>query len=142
MKTIAALILIVTVGLYSCKNSSQAMSSTETVPNADKKVSDGSQTTEKITYDMIVSFISKASGIDKALQAKVDAKIASFNIGNKTTIKPEIVTWGREGERDYLFVLKNLSTDKKKEFISSIEEVVGSSDMANITFNQKSRYKR
>ena len=91
---------------------------------------------------MIVSFISKGEGIDHELKDKVDARIVLFNKENKTDIQPEIVGWGREGEKDYNFVLKNLSTEVHKKFVAAMEEEVKSTDMANITFNQPSVHKR
>ena len=142
MKTITTLILILSVGIFSCKNSSQAMSSNETIPNPDKKDNTKKPENQEITYDMIISFISKGEGIDRKLKEAVDKSIATFNTEQKVKIKPELQMWGREGETDYNFILKNLSTKQKKDFISSMEETVGSTDMAHITFNQKSVHKR
>ena len=142
MKTLTALTLILSLGLYSCKSTSQAKSTTETVPNGDKNETTGKTEVKEKVYDMIISFISKGEGIDRDLKTKVDAVLENFNKTNKTDIKPEILGWGREGEVDYNFNLKNLSTKQKKTFISSIEETVGSTDMAHITFNQKSVHKR
>lgn len=142
MKTITALTLILSLGVYSCKSTSQAKSTTETVPNEDNKETAGKTDEKDKVYDMIISFISKGAGIDSDLKSKVDVALKNFNNTNKTDLKPEIISWGREGEVDYNFILKNLSTKQKKAFISSIEETVGSTDMAHITFNQKSVHKR
>ena len=142
MKTLTALTLILTLGVYSCKSTSQAKSTTETVPNGDKKETAEKTDEKDKVYDMIISFISKGEGIDRDLKTKVDTVLENFNKTSKTDIKPEIIGWGREGEVDYNFNLKNLSTKQKKAFISSIEETVGSTDMAHITFNQKSVHKR
>ena len=135
MKKFATVTILLTVILstFSCKSTSKS----------NEKESKTTQTDSKETiYDMNISFISKASGIDTALKIKVDNAIETFNKTNKTSIKPEIVHWGREGETDYDFTLKNLSTVQKKAFTSSIEETIGSSDMAHITFNKKSVHKR
>lgn len=139
-----ALIIAVSILLFSCKNSSQAMDSTKPVPDTTKptNLTKGDTNQEVVIYDMIISFISKASGIDQELKAKVDARIALFNKENKTDIQPEIVGWGREGEKDYNFVLKNLSTEVHKKFVAAMEQEVKSTDMANITFNQPSVHKR
>ena len=118
------------------------MSSNETIPNPDKKDNTKKPENQEITYDMIISFISKGEGIDRKLKEAVDKSIATFNTEQKVKIKPELQMWGREGETDYNFILKNLSTKQKKDFISSMEETVGSTDMAHITFNQKSVHKR
>ena len=144
MKTITVSTIIIAIMLtaFSCKSTSQAKSTTETVPNGDKTTSLGKTDPKNMTYDMIISFISKASGIDRPLKEKVDTAIENFNKKNKTDIKPEILGWGREGEVDYNFLFKNLSTQQKKSFITSMEETVGSTDMVHITFNQKSVHKR
>lgn len=139
MKTLAFIILIGTSSLFSCKNSSQAMGSDKIEPTNSGK---HEITNNDVTYDMIISFISKASGIDRELKPKIDEAIASFNTKHNLEIKKNAIGWGREGETDYNLILKNLSTSQKKEFISSIEEIVASSDMVHITFNQKSVHKR
>jgi hypothetical protein len=144
MKTLTTTIIILALsfGAFSCKSTSQAKSTTETIPNGDKKNPSEKTDQKDMTYDMIISFISKASGIDSKVKTSVDTALETFNKTNKTDIKPEIVHWGREGELDYNFVLKNLSTKQKKAFIGSMKEVVGSSDMAQFTFDQKSVHKR
>jgi len=135
MKTITttAIIFALTLSAFSCKSTSKAESKNTSTAQTDLK---------DMIYDVIISFISKASGIDQALKGKVDAALATFNKSNKAEIKPEITHWGREGETDYNFSLKNLSTKQKKAFITSMEEIVGDTDMAHITFNQKSVHKR
>lgn len=139
-----ALLIVASILLFSCKNSSQAMDSTKPVPDTTKptNLSKGDINQDKVIYDMIVSFISKGEGINHELKDKVDARIVLFNKENKTDIQPEIVSWGREGEKDYNFVLKNLSTGIQKKFIAAMEHEVKSTDMANITFNQLSVHKR
>jgi hypothetical protein len=140
MKKLILITTITFISLSACKNSSEAMSTDNITPSS-KETTTRHDAADK-TYDVIISFISMASGIDQKIKAKVDTAIAEFCKKNKVTIKPEIIPWGREGERDYNFVLKNLSTTQKKAFIGSMEEAVGSSNMAHITFNQKSVHKR
>jgi hypothetical protein len=131
MKTLLFVILITTTGLFACKKSQQAMGADKIVP-----ANSGTKTQAGKTYDMKISFISKGEGIDYKLKGKIDALIVSFNKENKTAITPVINSWGREGEKDYNFILKNLSTSKKEAFISSVKEIAGSTDMAHITFNK------
>jgi hypothetical protein len=129
MKTILYIILITSTGMFACKKSEQAM-------GADKIVPANSKTSTAKVYDMKISFISKGEGIDHKLKNKIDALLVSFNKENQTAIAPVIKGWGREGEMDYNFIFKNLSTSKKKAFISSVKEIAGSTDMAHITFNK------
>ena len=139
MRTFTFIILIATSCLFACKNSSKAMGGDTIEPSNSNKT----ETPQKDpTYDMIISFISKGEGIDRKLKTKIDEAILAFNTKHQLKIELNGLSWGREGETDYNLILKNLSTSQKKEFISSIEEIVGTSDMAPITFNQKSVHKR
>jgi|TARA_B110000116_G_C16362910_1_gene370640 hypothetical protein len=138
MKTLFLTLIIASATLFSCKSPSKAI-------NSEKTVSENSElpaSTKETVFDIIIVFISKASGIDSDLKAKIDSELASFNQKHKTNIKPEIASWGREGERDYLFQTKNLSTTQKKELIGKIKAAIGSSDMAHIMLNKKSVHKR
>jgi hypothetical protein len=138
MKKIVYIILAVSISLVTCKNSSKAMGSDKIEPSKSKK----GKTVQNLTFDVIISFISKGEGIDNKLKDKIDGAVSSFNAKHKLKIKSNGLSWGREGEIDYNFILKNLSTSQKKEFISSMKETVGSSDMAHLTFNQQSVHKR
>ncbi len=132
--TLTALLFATT--LFSCKCTSHA-TKTETAA-----VSNTETTDQENTYDVIISFTSKAAGIDNSIKNKVDAIIADFNAKNGNKIEPEIVPWGREGEIDYLFLTKNLSTTEKKSFIAQVKESLGSSDTVFISFDKKAVHKR
>jgi hypothetical protein len=138
MKTLFLTLIIASATLFSCKSPSKAI-------NSEKTVSENSElpaSTKETVFDIIIVFISKASGIDSDLKAKIDSELATFNEKHKTNIKPEIASWGREGERDYLFITKNLSTKQKKELIGKFKAAIGSSDMAHIILDKKSVHKR
>jgi len=138
MKTLTLIVLIASASLFSCKSTPQAMGTDKITPTNARN-----ETAQKETiYDIIIMFISKASGIDSDLKAKIDTELATFNKEHNTDLKPEIVGWGREGERDYLFRTKNLSTKQKKQLIAQFKSAVGSSDMARIILNKKSVHKR
>lgn len=132
MRTLAILILGASLSFYSCKSQSQATNSikTETATN------------EEGFYDMIVSFASKGAGINRDVRQKLDDLIVSFNQNNSTTINYEKYGWGREGEVDYLFTLKNLSTKQQKELKAKVKEVVGNAEMIFISYNSKCVHKR
>lgn len=142
MKTFLFVILIATTSLFACKNSSKAMGSDTIEPSNSGKNQPKENIQGDVTYDMIISFISKGAGIDHKLKGKIDAILKSFNEKNNTNIKPEIIGWGREGEVDYHFTGKNLSTSQKKALRSQVKEAIGTSDMAHLTFNKKSVHKR
>ena len=142
MKTLTFTILLASTILFSCKNSPKAMDSTSIVPSKTKTINQTKTAEKDIVYDVILSFISKASGIDHVLKEKIDDALAASNKKYGTTLKPEIVHWGREGEIDYLLITKNLSTKQMKELEGDIREAIGSSDMVHVTYNQKSVHKR
>ena len=134
MKNIIPIIVITLTSLYSCSNTTQAVEAKKNTPTQPKVVSP--------TYDVLISFISKGEGINDELKNKIDLIIITFNEKNKTTVAPEIISWGREGELDYGFLTKNLSTNQKRTLTSQIKEAIGSSDLVRISFNQKSVHKR
>jgi hypothetical protein len=138
MKTLTLTLIIASATLFSCKCQSKATESVKTVSN----ITELPTTTKETVFDIIIMFISKASGIDSDLRAKIDAELSAFNKKNNTNIQPEIATWGREGEKDYLFLTKNLSTKQKKELIGIFKAAIGSSDMAHIILDKKSVHKR
>ena len=133
MKHLTLILLTATLGLNACKNT------TKTIGSEKASIT---ESTEDFKYDIIISFFSKSSGIDSELKIKVDNTIKSFNIEKNTHITPEIIPWGREGERDYLFVTKNLSTSQKASLVSQIKETVGSSEKVHLYFNKIAVHKR
>ncbi len=141
MRNFIIITLIASSTLIACKNSSKAMSSDRIEPsNSGKNIKQVE--TQDVTYDMIISFISKGEGVDNKMVEKINAAIATFNKDNNVNLKPEKVGWGREGEVDYNFIAKNLSTGQKKALATKIKETIGSSDMVFVKFNTKSVHKR
>ena len=128
---------MVCLSFFSCKNSTSVNSNkkltTETLPPTKNN---------EVVYDVIISFTSMGEGIDDVLRKKVDAEILNFNNEHNLTIQPQIVRWGREGETDYNILLKNLSTSQKKQFISSLKEMVGISELTLIYLDQVAVHKR
>ncbi len=78
-----------------------------------------------------LSFISKGGGIDIDRQDKIKEFISSH------PKKPafEERHWGREGEVNYCFQLKELSADEQKSFISEIKKLISSTDMVLVSEN-------
>jgi len=126
--------------MFSCKNSTSVSSPSTTVSKTATNPQNNSAS--EIIYDVILSFTSMGEGIDDSTKGKIDTLIMNFNNQNHLMIKPGIVNWGREGERDYNFLLKNLSTVKKKEFISAIKETISDSEITIMHLNQEAVHKR
>ena len=115
------------ISLIACKNGETATTK-ETTAN----VTTEKQAEQAKSYDLVLEFISKGAGIDNDLLANFKEGLAKFNSVNKTDIKPDISHWGREGETNLNFNLRNLSTEQKTKFIGFVKETVGSTDMVHV----------
>lgn len=104
------------------------------------KSSDTSSSSKTVTttYRLIVSFISKGAGTDHNLREAFTKYIESH------PKKPsfELIHWGREGEADYCFTLKELSKKEQETFVKEIQTIIGKSDMAHISENAECLHKR
>ena len=84
------------------------------------------------TYELVVSFISKGSGIDGKTKDKIDGFIKSFH----KKVEFEVCQMGREGETNYLFHLKELKEHEKKKFIKELKEQITDKEMVRVGENQ------
>jgi maltose-binding protein MalE len=130
------IIMLSAITLIACKNSAKTTkvenpSTTQETTNSDEK-----------TFDVIVQFISKGEGTARELGVKFDEAVAKFNKDNHTNIEADRRQWGREGEYDLNFDLKNLSTKQKNSFLSLVKETVGHTDMVHLKYNEKAVHKR
>ena len=108
-----------------CKTKKEASNSTE-IPN--------SKEDEKVTqYRLILTFISKGTGVDSKLKSEI---LAYTSTHPKKPIS-KIVLWGREGETDHCFSLKELKKTEQVEFIAGIKKIIGTSDMVLLVENSK-----
>ncbi|MBE7443514.1 MAG: hypothetical protein KF732_07145 [Flavobacteriales bacterium] len=129
------IIMLSAITLIACKSNSKTTkvdnSTTQETTNPDEQV-----------FDLIVQFISKGEGTARELGVKFDEAVAKFNKDNHTNIEADKRHWGREGEYDLNFDLKNLSTKQKNSFISLVKETVGHTDMVHLKYNEKAVHKR
>lgn len=140
MKTFIILALGLSLSFYSCKSQSQAMhSSNLDTNNSDKK---NTPSNEPGVYDIIVSFASKGTGINRDVKKKLDDALTLFGQNNEVTLNIEKYGWGREGEVDYLFLIKNLSTKQQKDLKAKVKEVIGDTEMIFISYDSKCVHKR
>jgi hypothetical protein len=84
------------------------------------------------TFALVVSFISKGSGIDGKTKDKIDAFIKGFH----KKVEFEICQMGREGETNYLFHLKELKEHEKKKFIKELNEQIPDKEMVHVEENK------
>lgn len=72
---------------------------------------------------MVVSFISKGAGIDRAAQANLDKWLSK-----NADVKYTKVAWGREGEVDYVFDLKTRDAAAQKEVVKDVRALIGTNE--------------
>ena len=89
-------------------------------------------TQKKDTYKLVVSFISKGSGIDYKSKEKIDTFIKGFH----KKVEFEICQMGREGETNYLFHLKELKEHEQKKFIKELKEQILDKEMVHVEENK------
>ncbi len=76
------------------------------------------------TVRFMVAFISQGMGIDDTQKAKLDAWLAKQN-GVQYNVSP----WGREGEMNYCFPLKNTSAGDQQKFINDLKSQITKRDL-------------
>ena len=93
-------------------------------------------------YRFNVSFISIGSGTDSKAKQQFNEFITQFNNNNKVAIKPEITSWGREGEKDYCLKLNDLNQELQNKFIVDTKELLKASKLVRYYENSTCRQKR
>ncbi|MGE0128101.1 MAG: hypothetical protein AB7U82_08475 [Blastocatellales bacterium] len=91
---------------------------------------------------LIISFHSRASGIDGRAKREIDKFISSYGKEKGVQLAKEVVRWGKEGELDYCFKLSEISEEDQKNFVSRIEVLVRNSDRTRMQENAPCRNKR
>jgi hypothetical protein len=90
---------------------------------------------------LIISFQSRASGIDRGTKKEIDEFISKYEKEKGVQLAKEVVRWGREGEVDYCFKLSELSKEDQKDFVSGIKPLAGGSKQTVIVENAPCRSK-
>jgi hypothetical protein len=169
MKTLmltASAIILIGFGCGSSKNSAQTdtTSSTATPPTEEAvgTATSGSQTgtgsggvstttgdgsssgnkQEDTKYRLIVSFISIGEGIDHEARKKMDQVIENWQNKTGKTIVMENYPWGREGEVDFCFHLKELSAQDQAAMAREMRTVFNGNQLIQISEFQPSMHKR
>lgn len=87
------------------------------------------------TSRLIVSFYSPGNGIDRKAKAKFDTFLSDY----KPTLAYSSTKWGREGEIDYCFDLKELSPEQQEAFVASAKELLSGSKKVRFSENELCR---
>ena len=132
-------IILSAISFIACKNGQKSI---DTKDNSSTEKTAETANPQDVVFDVIVQFISKGEGIAHPIKTKFEEAVAKFNKDNNTNIEADVRHWGREGEIDLNYNLKNLSTKQKSAFLSLVKETVGDTDMVHIKYNEKGVQKR
>lgn len=121
-------LIIGIASMIACK----ATSDSSTTSAKTSEISTETTSKQVDSYDVIVQFISKGAGIDNDLFNKFQGAMARFNKEQGLNLKADRKPWGREGEFDLQYNLKDLSTKQKQKFNDLLDSVVGKTDMVHI----------
>ncbi len=129
MKNILIITTVISIAFISlsCKTN-KAQTSASSQPMNDSK---------EIKYRVIVSFASKGAGTSYPERKAFDSYIESHP--KKPAYKS--VIWGREGETDYCFTLKELSKKEQAEFIAEAKKLTATNPLVSINENALSQHK-
>ncbi len=93
-------------------------------------------------YRFIVSFISIGEGTDRTGRETMDGVLASWEKKKGAPVSFESVPWGREGEVDFCFNLKELSRKEQESFVTDMKSAFKGRSLVQITENQPCVHKR
>jgi hypothetical protein len=93
-------------------------------------------------YRFIVSFISIGEGTDRNGRETLDGVLASWEKKKGAPVAFESVPWGREGEVDFCFNLKELSKKEQELFIADMKTAFNGRSLIQMTENQPCVHKR
>jgi len=125
MKTKIILLLSIVMLSFACKNSKNTSKNTDT----DK-------------YRVIYSFISIGEGTDSKAFAILESYLISFGKKENKTIAYDKYPWGREGEVDYCFYLKELNKGAQKDFVNGLNNIAKQSKLIRIYENMACVHKK
>lgn len=100
----------------SCKEKKQS------VEEKDKTKTESSEKQVGEIINFKVSFISIGSGIDIDAKKSYEEFIKSFENQNKLKLTFEKNSWGREGEIDFCFMLNDIDSRLRVQFINQTKE--------------------
>jgi hypothetical protein len=124
---------IISLSLFSCKSKKQ--SNTVSEIKTETNTTNTNQRLENGSYRLIVSFISIGTGVD----GEAYNKLEKFIKEHPKSPSFEQKRWGREGEVDFMFTLKEFKANEQLKFISDLKVAIGKSDRVLYKENEKSR---
>jgi len=144
-KSFFILAIIGFITFVGCKPGNQASTNSEANHSKKSKATETVETTNPDapgTSRLIVSFISIGEGADFSAKDSMDTYIAAYQTESKKQLTFESVPWGREGEFDYCFTLKELSAKEQVKFIEGLRAHLKFSELVQISENQPCKQRR
>jgi hypothetical protein len=124
MQNLTIIMLIAIVNIFSSCNRKEAKTVSSKVVNESVVKSDSV---------LVVSFISKGSGVDKNAINTLKTFIDEYNTNSKKPVTYLVKSWGREGEKDYCI------NESNKEFIDKVKSAMQSFELVRIKENSTCR---
>jgi hypothetical protein len=128
-----SLTTIISLSFFSCKSKKE--SNTVSEIKTETNTSNTSQNTANGTYRLIVSFISIGTGVDGDAYSRLE----KFIQDHPKKLAYEKKRWGREGEEDFMFTLKEFKASEQAKFIADLKVAIGKSERVQYKENEKSR---
>ena len=133
MKSIVLIFSVVAlIATSSCKNKEKA-ASTATNTNPASAASNSKNMQSEKKYRLVISYNSIGTGIDRDAYEKMEKFVKEHP--NKPAY--DRYTYGREGETDIAFFLKEIKSGDQAKFISDLKAAIGKSDRVNYKENDK-----
>lgn len=141
MKSVHLYLLItIAISNFNCSGSKKTTNDNKSVSTGNTEITGTAQGGDaKKTFRFTVSFISKGAGTDYQIKQKYDGFITDFETKNKVKIAVNKASWGREGETDYCFELKEISKELATQFIAESKALLSASDRINLGENTHCR---
>jgi len=139
-KLLFFVILIAGASFYSCKcckttQKTQDTLQTQVVPFNDNTIKEN-------PVRFFISFISRGEGPNATIKQNIDDYIAKYETEKNKKIAFDKYPWGREGEVDYCFELKELTSSEQAAFIAGAKKIIGESVTVFTYENQVCKHKR
>ena len=137
LKSICLISILFSLYLLSCKSTKDTTNLSDNSTKT-KETTTSTQKNDSVgNYRFIVSFFSPGNGIDHKMKREYEGFISSY----KKQITYEQARWGKEGEVDFCFELKELSENEQKEFVKKSKELLSKSSRIHIYENAPCRHK-
>ena len=136
------ILLLLCFSLFACKPSKDTKKPSDKDVASMNSVSDSSINQQiPDTFRVAVVFISFGAGTDQNALPILDRVLSDWKMKIGKNLKFNKVGWGREGEVDYCFTLKELNPNKQVQFIDDLRAAFKGNELIQILENHPYRFK-